>query len=77
MTEICRNFHALVGELCAAFGGPVVSTSANTAGAPPARDADTVSHQFGAAVHVLDGPLGGHSRPSTIRDLRSGEVLRA
>jgi L-threonylcarbamoyladenylate synthase len=68
--------HPLVGDLCAAFGGPVVSTSANNAGEPPARDAATVRCQFGEAVHVLDGALGGYSRPSTIRDLRSNTVLR-
>lgn len=68
--------HPGVIALCAAFGGPLVSTSANRAGEPPALDAATVRHYFGDAVHVLDGPLGGLSRPSTIRDLRSGEVLR-
>lgn len=68
--------HPRVIELCAAFGGPIVSTSANPAGEPPALDSATVRERFGNAVHVLDGPLGGHARPSTIRDLRSGKVLR-
>ena len=68
--------HPLVNALSVAFGGPLVSTSANTAGESPALDTVTVRRDFGEAVHVLDGPLGGHARPSTIRDLRSGEVLR-
>lgn len=68
--------HPLVVALCAAFGGPIVSTSANRAGEAPARDAASVRASFGAAVNVVEGPLGGHPRPSTIRDLRSGTLLR-
>lgn len=69
--------HPLVSALCRAFGGPLVSTSANRAGEPPAMTADEVRDAFGDALDaVLDGPLGGHDRPSTIRDLASGRVLR-
>lgn len=69
--------HPLVGELCAAFGGPIVSTSANLAGEPAAMNVDEVRRQFGDQLAaIVDGPLGGHDRPSTIRDLRSGRVLR-
>ncbi|MGC3873765.1 L-threonylcarbamoyladenylate synthase [Halomonas sp. GXIMD04776] len=69
--------HPLVAELCAAFGGPVVSTSANHAQQPPALDSATVHAYFGSAVQVVEGALGGYARPSTIRDLRSGEILRS
>ncbi|GGX94266.1 threonylcarbamoyl-AMP synthase [Litchfieldella qijiaojingensis] len=70
--------HPLVAELCAAFGGPIVSTSANLAGEPAALSAAEVRRQFGDKLAaIVDGPLGGHDRPSTIRDLRSGRVLRA
>ncbi|WP_136066535.1 L-threonylcarbamoyladenylate synthase [Modicisalibacter radicis] len=68
--------HPGVIALCSAFGGPLVSTSANRAGEPPARDVATVRSYFGDAVAILDGSLGGHPRPSRIRDLRSGEWLR-
>ncbi|MBB3191424.1 L-threonylcarbamoyladenylate synthase [Halomonas cerina] len=69
--------HPLVAELCRAFGGPIVSTSANRAGEPPAMTVDEVCATFGDALDaVLDGPLGGHDRPSTIRDLATGRVLR-
>ncbi|MDW5376497.1 Sua5/YciO/YrdC/YwlC family protein [Halomonas sp. HP20-15] len=68
--------HPGVIALCSAFGGPLVSTSANRAGETPARDAATVRDYFGDAVTILDGPLGGQSRPSRIRDLSSGEWLR-
>jgi len=70
--------HPLVVSLCEAFGGPVVSTSANRAGEPPAISADQVLATFGADLDaVLDGPLGGLERPSTIRDLVTGRVLRS
>ncbi|HSH48542.1 MAG TPA: Sua5/YciO/YrdC/YwlC family protein [Halomonas sp.] len=74
--RICR--HPLVARLCLAFGGPIVSTSANRAGEPAAMSSAQVRAVFGAALDaVLDGPLGGHERPSTIRDLVTGQVLRA
>lgn len=72
--------HPLVQALCAAFGGPLVSTSANRAGESPAMTADEVRDAFGAALVndvILEGPLGGNPRPSTIRDLATGQVLRA
>ena len=72
--------HPLVQALCAAFGGPLVSTSANRAGESPAMTADEVRDAFGAALVndvILEGPLGGNPRPSTIRDLATGKVLRA
>lgn len=72
--------HPLVQALCAAFGGPLVSTSANRAGEAPAMTVDEVHDAFGDALIndvILEGPLGGNPRPSTIRDLATGKVLRA
>lgn len=70
--------HPLVVALCEAFGGPVVSTSANRAGEPPAMSAKQVRAAFGDELDaVLDGPLGGLERPSTIRDLVTGRILRS
>ena len=69
--------HPLAAALCRAFGGPLVSTSANPQGKPPARTALKVRQYFrGAHLHVVPGPLGGASQPSEIRDLHSGDVLR-
>jgi L-threonylcarbamoyladenylate synthase len=69
--------HPIASALCAAFGGPIVSTSANVEGAAPARDPDTVHQYFetGLAL-VLRGPLGESSKPTTIRDIMTGETLR-
>jgi L-threonylcarbamoyladenylate synthase len=70
--------HPLSAELCRAFGKPLVSTSANRAGRPPARTALAVRRQLGRGVDlVLNGRLGASARPSEIRDLASGRVIRA
>lgn len=69
--------HPLVRDLCA-LTGPLVSTSANPAGHPAARSRLRVEQYFpGLLDDVLNGPLGGRRNPSLIRDLRSGEVIRA
>jgi L-threonylcarbamoyladenylate synthase len=69
--------HPGVVALCEAFGGPVVSTSANLAGQPPCMSGEAVHAVFGAELAaILEGELGGRERPSTIRDLRTGRVLR-
>lgn len=69
--------HPLVAELCHAFGGPIVSTSANPAGQPPARKASEVAAYFGTGLAgLVEGELGGRDAPSTIRDLLSGRLLR-
>lgn len=70
--------HPLVVELCTAFGKPIVSTSANKASEPPAMSADEVRTIFGDQLDALiEGELGGLERPSTIRDLITGRVLRS
>lgn len=70
--------HPLMKALCEAFGGPLVSTSANRAGEPSAMSAQDVTAIFGDEVAaVVAGELGGNPRPSTIRDLATGKVLRS
>ena len=69
--------HPLVVQLCAATG-PLVSTSANPSGLLPAKSRLRIEQYFhGQLDAVLSGELGQHSKPSTIRDLRSGKVLRS
>lgn len=69
--------HPVARELCRGFGGAIVSTSANTAGARPARSALAVRLRLGRRLDlVVPGPTGGHSRPSEIRDAESGRTLR-
>ncbi|MBN8481940.1 MAG: Sua5/YciO/YrdC/YwlC family protein [Xanthomonadales bacterium] len=70
--------HPVAAALCEAFGGALVSTSANRHGEPPMRDAADVRAAFGAELAaVVDGALGGLDRPTPIRDALSGETLRA
>lgn len=70
--------HALAAQLCRAFGGALVSTSANRHGQPPARTAGEVRSAFGSELaYILDGPTGGLERPTPIRDAIDGEIIRA
>ncbi len=70
--------HAGVQQLCVAFGGPLVSTSANRSGQPALMSAAAVQEEFGHELDfILPGALGGDARPSEIRDATSGVVLRA
>ena len=69
--------HPLAAALCRAFGGALVSTSANRHGEPPARTAAQVRSAFGDQLgYILDGAVGGQERPTPIRDAISGEQIR-
>lgn len=69
--------HPVCLALCAAFDGAIVSTSANPAGAEPATSVTRLDEYFGSALGgVVMGKLGGENRPSEIRDLASGRVVR-
>ena len=70
--------HPVVIALCEAFGGPVVSTSANLAGEAPAFTFDTFSGAVLSRVDgVLAGETGGLRAPTAIRDAATGTELRA
>jgi len=69
--------HPVVRALSLAFGGPLVSTSANPAGHPPARSAIGVRLRFGSRVDgIVAGDTGGARKPTVIRDLATGRVMR-
>ena len=69
--------HPIAAGLCRGFGGAIVSTSANTAAAPPARSALDARWRLGRHVDlVVPGRTGGHSRPSAVRDAVTGRTLR-
>jgi L-threonylcarbamoyladenylate synthase len=70
--------HPLVCQLCEAFGGPLVSTSANPTGLPAARSSIKVRQYFANKVAmIVEGSLGGLERPTEIRVCGSGSVLRS
>ena len=69
--------HPTVIELCRAFGGALVSTSANRAGEPAAHAIAELDPRIIEGVDgVLQGETGGLTRPTEIRDARSGVALR-
>lgn len=70
--------HPLVQALCKAYGGALVSTSANLSGKPPARSRLMLEKQLGRQLDfILPGELGGQKNPSRIIDLETGKTLRA
>lgn len=70
--------HPPTASLCAAWGGALVSTSANVAGRPAARSRQQARAAVGQAVDwVTCGATSGRSRASEIRDARTGQRLRA
>ncbi len=70
--------HPTIVQLCSAFGGLIVSTSANPAALAPARTRLRVLTWFGDDIdYVLPGKLGGQRGPSSIRDLASSNVIRS
>jgi len=69
--------HPPAAALCRAFGGALVSTSANRHGEAPARTAEQVRAAFGDTLDaILNGSTGGLERPTPIRDAISGESVR-
>ncbi|MFP4146937.1 MAG: L-threonylcarbamoyladenylate synthase [Halorhodospira sp.] len=69
--------HPVASALCQAFGGALVSTSANRAAGRPARNASAVRRYFGERIDALvPGAVGDLQRPTPIRDGRTGAYLR-
>jgi L-threonylcarbamoyladenylate synthase len=69
--------HPLARILCEAWHGPLVSTSANRHGKPPATSALGVRLTFGESLdYILHGRVSRTGKPSEIRDGLTGRVLR-
>ncbi len=71
--------HPTVRYLCDAFGGPIVSTSANPQGKPAPKQAWQVQRYFNQHDQldwVVKGAVGSREQASTITDLISGQVIR-
>jgi L-threonylcarbamoyladenylate synthase len=69
--------HPVAAGLCRAFGGPIVSTSANPLGLAPARMPLTLRRYFGDALDdIAPGHVGARNKPSEIRDLATGRICR-
>ncbi len=69
--------HPVVVQLTCAYGQPLISTSANPEGLPPAVNAAEVKHYFDEQVdYIVQGKTGGLAKPTTICDALTGDVLR-
>ena len=69
--------HSLIRGLSDELGGPIVSTSANPAGAPPAMSSLHIRQYFGQQLdYIVPGSLGLDKQPSRIMDLATDAVIR-
>ena len=68
--------HPVVCALCDAFGGAIVSTSANQSTQPPAMNYQELAQQFQSQVDCVQGDLGQQTKPSSIYDAKTGQQLR-
>ena len=70
--------HPVAAALCHSFGGPLVSTSANPHGFPPAKSLLKVNLYFRKQLdYIVPGLLGKSDRPTTIKHLMTGETIRS
>lgn len=70
--------HPVVRDLCLAWGGSLVSTSANRAGRPAIRTEWALRrHPLLNVDHVVPGFTQNRKNPSEIRDLTTGQIIRA
>lgn len=72
-----QTAHALTRRLCEAFGGPIVSTSANLSGRPPVDSPASAQACFGTRIDlILGGQPDTPGKASTIRNASTGETIR-
>jgi len=70
--------HPLLRVLCDGLESPIVSTSANRAGAATARNQLQMRKQFGDELDfIVSGFSPGSGKPSEIKSLTSGAALRS
>jgi len=69
--------HPVAQSICKLLNSPIISTSANLSGQPVAQNQTSLRRQFDGLVdYVVPGPCGPSDRPSEIRDLINGKVIR-
>jgi L-threonylcarbamoyladenylate synthase len=70
--------HPLLRYLCERLESPVVSTSANRSGCPTARNQLQMRKQFGGELdYIVTGFAAGGGRPSEIKSLAGGNIVRS
>jgi len=76
----CRvSAHEHANSLAKACGHPIISTSANPAGAEPARTTADVLAYFASSEldAIFDQAVGNNVNPTEIRDGLSGKIIRS
>lgn len=68
--------HKGAARLCELAGMALVSTSANLSGGKAAKTAAECRRLFGKRALIIPGRIGTRRRPSTIRDLLTGQIIR-
>ncbi|PCJ31553.1 MAG: threonylcarbamoyl-AMP synthase [Gammaproteobacteria bacterium] len=68
--------HTQTVELCRAFGGAIISTSANITGLRAATTVKQVRWQLPEVTTVLSGSCVGSAQPTVIRNAQTGEKIR-
>jgi L-threonylcarbamoyladenylate synthase len=69
--------HPMVVKLCEEFKNPIVSTSANPGGLPPAKTSFQVRQYFQQKIDfILEGAVGELQTPTPIRDAVTGVWYR-
>lgn len=69
--------HPVARQLCAALTAPIISTSANPAQRPPARNSLQLRQYFKQDIDcIVAGKTGGLKRPTQIIDIDSRQIYR-
>ncbi|NPA72449.1 MAG: tRNA threonylcarbamoyladenosine biosynthesis protein RimN [Gammaproteobacteria bacterium] len=69
--------HPVIQAVCLAYGGPIVSTSANITEQLPATSCEEIHQIFRHEVFCVNSALGTLSQPTQIRHAETGHILRA
>jgi L-threonylcarbamoyladenylate synthase len=77
MVAVRLTAHPLVRQMCDVVNQAIVSTSANPASLPPARNHHEVAKYFGKDLHIIQGNLGKNRSPSKILHSQTMETIRA
>lgn len=69
--------HPIAKALCEAFGGAIISTSANISSEQPLKEAKKVHELFNNTIAgVVEGEVGNQEKPTSITDAITGERYR-
>lgn len=77
MVAVRLSAHPLVQAICQHLQMPMVSTSANPAGQPPATSIEEVKAYFGNQLNLIEGELGSQRSPSKIFHSLTMETIRS